>query len=123
MQRSQSIAMVFSDLFDDATTLAAELRLRAPGDPPIIKGSGPNYHSLIHKFRQIFAFEATPTMDLPTSHYILLASIPFVAISHHAAAAPVEAEPQQSMPRPVYNHRAIHPDYKDYTCNYEIRLY
>ena len=111
-QSTTALAMVFSTLFDDATSLAAELRLHLPGDP-VTKNGGPNFHSLIHKFRQIFAYSATPTMHLPTSHYILLASISLVAISH---AAPV-AGPQETSTQPVCVNGATYLDFTPYTCN------
>lgn len=102
---------MFSTLFDDATSLAAELRLHLPGEPATKNGS-PNFHSTIRKFRQIFAGSATPKMYLPTSHYILLASISLLAVSQ---APPVAGPPNPS--QPVCINSAPYAEYTTYTCS------
>ena len=56
---------------------------------------GPNFHYTIRKFRQIFAYTATPGMHLPTSYHILLASISLLAI---AQAAPAAGVPESTQP-------------------------
>ncbi len=58
-----------------------------------------NFHALVQKFRQIFAYQASPSMHLPTSHYILLASMSFLAVTQ-ASPTPMPQAPSRAPPPP-----------------------
>ena len=60
-----------------------------------------NFHYLVHKFRQIFAYHANPSMHLPTTHYILLASISLLAVTQAAPAPQPQMPTRPAPPVPI----------------------